>query len=101
MKIERLADKPFVQVSVKDTGAGISSDDMKKLFTKFFRAEAVVRAETAGSGFGLYIAQNVILRHGGVIWAESSRAGEAFSILPCRPIRGSFRRGKSSTKKNK
>lgn len=87
VKIERLADKPFVQVSVKDTGAGISSDDMKKLFTKFFRAEAVVRAETAGSGFGLYIAKNVILRHGGVIWAESEpgRGSVFYFTLPTDP----------------
>ncbi len=87
VKIERLADKPFVQVSVKDTGGGISSDDMKKLFTKFFRAEAVMRAETAGSGFGLYIAKNVILRHGGVIWAESEpgRGSVFYFTLPTDP----------------
>lgn len=69
--VERLAESPFIQVNVADTGMGIAKEDMEKLFTKFFRGENVKTKETAGSGFGLYIVKNIIQRHGGRIWAES------------------------------
>ncbi|MBI5079204.1 PAS domain S-box protein [Candidatus Wolfebacteria bacterium] len=69
--VEKLKDKPYVQISVKDTGIGISGEDIKKLFGKFFRAENAVKAATGGSGLGLYIVKNIIGRHGGEIWVES------------------------------
>jgi len=87
VKIEQLADKPYLQVSIKDTGIGIPPEDVKKLFSKFFRAENVVKKETAGSGLGLYIAKNIINRHGGVIWAESTlgRGTTFYFTLPLDP----------------
>jgi len=71
VSVERVPNEPYVRISVKDTGVGIPADQMDKLFTKFFRAENVVRKYTEGSGLGLYIAKNIIKRHGGQIWAES------------------------------
>lgn len=63
--------QPYVEVSVKDTGVGIPPEDIKKLFTKFFRAENVMQFETEGSGLGLFVVKNIIERHGGKIWVES------------------------------
>ena len=60
-----------ILVSVKDTGIGIATDQLPRLFTKFFRADNAVRVETAGSGLGLFIAKNIIEKHGGKIWLES------------------------------
>ena len=71
VKIERLKDEPYLEVSVKDTGMGLSEEDIKKLFTKFFRSANAVKFAAEGSGLGLYIAKNIINRHGGKIWAES------------------------------
>lgn len=71
VKVERLLDKPYVQVSVKDTGIGVPPTEINKLFSKFFRAENAVKTDTEGSGLGLYITKNVIQSHGGTIWAES------------------------------
>jgi two-component system sensor histidine kinase VicK len=71
VKLEKLQEKPYLQISIKDTGIGIPPEDMPRLFTKFFRSENVVKRETGGSGLGLYIAKNIILRHGGNIWVES------------------------------
>lgn len=84
VKIERLPDKPYLQVSVKDTGIGVPPSEVPKLFSKFFRAENALKAETEGSGLGLYITRNIIIRHGGTIWAEStiSRGTTIYFTLP-------------------
>jgi len=68
VKIEQLQDKPYLQVSVEDTGMGIAPEDMPRLFTKFFRASNTLKKETEGSGLGLFIARNIVRRHGGDIW---------------------------------
>jgi len=65
------AGKKFLKVKIKDNGVGIPEKDKAKLFSKFFRAENVVRMQTEGSGLGLFIAKNVIKKHGGEITLES------------------------------
>jgi signal transduction histidine kinase len=87
VSVEKLKDKPFVQVSVKDTGLGMSSLDVEKLFTKFFRAENAVKSAPGGIGLGLYITKNIIKRHGGDIWAESelNRGTTFYFTLPTDP----------------
>ena len=87
VKTERLAGKPYLQIIVQDTGIGIPPEEMSKLFTKFFRAEAAVKAETEGAGLGLYITKNIINRHGGTIWAESiiDRGTTVYFTLPLDP----------------
>jgi signal transduction histidine kinase len=65
------AEGPYVEVAVKDTGVGMAPEDVKKLFTKFFRAENAVKLQTEGSGLGLYIVKNIVQAHGGRIWVES------------------------------
>lgn len=71
IRIEKQKDKPFVEISVRDTGIGIPSDSVNRLFTKFFRAENASKTQAGGSGLGLYIAKNIVQAHGGQIWAES------------------------------
>lgn len=85
IKITPLTDKPFINISVEDTGVGIPKDQLKNLFQKFFRAN--LKKETGGIGLGLYIAKNIIERHGGQIWATSEEGrGSVFSFtLPLDP----------------
>jgi len=87
VKVEKVPDQPFLEVSVKDTGIGISQDDLAKLFTKFFRAESAMKLQTEGSGLGLYVAKNIVQAHGGQIWAESEAGrGSVFHFtLPTDP----------------
>lgn len=54
-------------VSVKDTGAGISAQDLPFIFDKFFRGEKARSPETSGSGLGLPIAKYIIEKHCGKI----------------------------------
>jgi len=70
-KIEYNKEKGEVLFTVKDTGVGIPKDQQKRIFTKFFRAENVMRMETEGSGLGLFITKNIIESHKGKIWFES------------------------------
>lgn len=60
-----------VQVSVSDTGIGISPDDQKRLFTHFFRGDHEIVRSNKGSGLGLLIARTIVEAHGGEIWVES------------------------------
>jgi signal transduction histidine kinase len=87
VKIASISNKPFVGISVEDTGMGIDSEDISKLFTKFFRAEKAMKERTSGIGLGLYLAKNIIERHGGKIWIQSEIGrGSVFTFtLPLDP----------------
>ena len=63
--------KKEIEFLIKDTGIGIPKDQKERVFAKFFRAANVIRADTEGSGLGLFIAKNIIESHGGEIWFES------------------------------
>jgi len=84
VSVEKVENEPYVKISVKDTGIGIPPNQMDKLFTKFFRADNVVKFAPDGTGMGLYIAKNIINRHGGKIWAESelNRGTTFYLTLP-------------------
>ena len=66
----KLLDK-YLQFQIKDTGVGIPQNQRSKLFTKFFRADNVIRLQTDGTGLGLFIIKNIIRKHGGKVWVES------------------------------
>lgn len=87
VKIETLKDKPFVLIAVEDTGIGISEEERDKIFTKFFRSPRVIKKETLGTGLGLYLAKNIIERHGGQIWfkSEVDRGTTFYFTLPTDP----------------
>lgn len=87
VRVEKPENTPYVQVSVKDTGIGIPAEVVNKLFTKFFRADNALKVAVEGTGLGLYIAKNIIRRHGGKIWAESTlnRGTTFYFTLPTNP----------------
>jgi signal transduction histidine kinase len=61
----------FVEVSVSDTGIGISPEDQQRLFTHFFRGQHDLVRSRKGTGLGLSIARSIVEAHGGEIWVES------------------------------
>lgn len=87
VKADKTADKPFIIVSIKDTGIGIPPEDIPKLFNKFYRAENAMKLQTEGSGLGLYISKGIVAAHGGEIWAESelNRGTTITFTLPTDP----------------
>ncbi len=76
-------DPPMAQVSVADTGYGISAEHMKHMFQKFYRISDTAKS-TQGTGLGLAIAKQIIEAHGGDIWVESEQGSGStfFFTLP-------------------
>jgi signal transduction histidine kinase len=60
-----------VEVRVADTGVGIPSEHLPRLFDRFYRADPARSREDGGTGIGLAIARSVVEAHGGHIRAES------------------------------
>ncbi|MGD0576580.1 MAG: ATP-binding protein [Candidatus Staskawiczbacteria bacterium] len=64
-------------IAVKDTGIGLSKEEIKNLFVKVFeRGEQAKRLFPTGKGIGLYLSSKIIESHKGKIWAESSGEGK-------------------------
>ncbi|NJO83831.1 MAG: hypothetical protein HC828_14240 [Blastochloris sp.] len=56
---------------MQDSGIGMSSDDLNRLFTPYFRSDNPQARAQPGTGLGLTITRGIIQRHGGDIWVES------------------------------
>lgn len=61
----------FMQISIKDTGIGISEEGKEKIFGKFYRDPNAQKKEAIGSGIGLFTVKKIIEDHKGKIWFES------------------------------
>ena len=72
----------WVIVSIKDTGTGIDSEIMPRLFTKF-----ATKSQTSGTGLGLYICKGIVEAHGGRIWAENNADGKGSTFYFSLPLR--------------
>ncbi len=71
-------------LSVRDTGPGISAADQAKLFQEFQQADNSITRKKGGTGLGLAISKRIIEMHGGKIWIESllGRGSTFFVTLP-------------------
>lgn len=76
--------KTYAMVSVSDTGVGIPRKELPRIFTKFFRAENIIRMQTDGSGLGLFIVRNIVHEHGGEIYiaSEQNKGTKIWFTLP-------------------
>lgn len=74
------ARKQSVLIQVKDQGVGIAESELPHIFKRFHRAHQLTTS-ISGFGIGLYLAKEIIARHGGHIWVESTEGvGSTFSI---------------------
>jgi signal transduction histidine kinase len=77
----QVADLTTAEMSVEDTGIGISPQDQERIFERFSRFARPLHGEFSGSGLGLALAQWIAKRHGSVIELRSSPGeGSRFSM---------------------
>jgi len=76
----------FARLVLTDTGIGISSEDIPKLFNKFTRAKDANRQNVIGTGLGLYIAKQMVEAQGGKVWLESEGGGEGTTSIMELPL---------------
>jgi signal transduction histidine kinase len=74
----------YVQLEFRDTGIGIASSEIPKIFDRFYRVRAVT-SEDSGAGLGLTIVQQLLLRCGGSV-SVKSKAGEGSTFNVLLPI---------------
>lgn len=84
--ISALKKDAFIEISVRDTGAGIASEHLPHLFERFYRADPSRSRAKGGSGIGLTIAKTLVKAHGGEIRAESEGPGKGSCFTFTLPI---------------
>jgi signal transduction histidine kinase len=81
----------LIVVSVKDTGIGLESDQMKHVFEEFFKADSS-RHDLESTGLGLPICKRIVEKHGGRMWVESQGKGKGstffFTLKPHKRTSG-------------
>jgi two-component system, OmpR family, sensor histidine kinase SenX3 len=76
----------FVSIRVKDHGAGIAKNELKRIFRRFYRVPGPLAARMKGTGLGLFIVRSVAKRHGGAVWAESAGPGHGSTFVFQLPV---------------
>lgn len=77
-----------ITLAVTDYGIGIPEKHKKRIFEKFYRVEdSNQRSHYPGLGVGLYIAAEIVQRHGGKIWVESSGSGHGSTFYFSLPVK--------------
>jgi signal transduction histidine kinase len=79
-------DGKAVAIRVKDKGAGIAKDELRRIFRRFYRVPGPLAARLKGTGLGLFIVRSVAKRHGGQVWAESAGPGHGSTFVFQLPV---------------
>lgn len=71
----------WVEIAVSDNGIGMSTDDAKRVFERFYRVDPARSRETGGTGLGLSIVNEIVEGHGGTVtvWSQLGQ-GSTFTL---------------------
>jgi len=83
-----LVEDKEIQISLKDTGIGISKEELPKVFNKFYQVSGNLKTDIRGTGIGLTIAKEIVELHGGRIWVESE-VGRGTKFIFTLPLKDS------------
>ena len=89
IEIGATEDVEFIEFFVQDNGSGISFENQKEIFKKFYQIDTSTSRKRSGSGLGLAICKGIVEGLGGKIWVESKEniATTFFFKIPKRPIK--------------
>jgi len=80
-KADSHLNRPYLAVSIANTGEGIAAEHLPHIFDRFYRAEPSRARSEGGAGLGLAIVKQLVEAHDGKVWAESSPGkGSTFYI---------------------
>ncbi|MDZ8086910.1 MAG: ATP-binding protein [Nostoc sp. DedQUE12b] len=81
IEVQPSSTNEYIFISVVDTGIGMLSDDLFKLFQPFVQVETASNHRSPGSGLGLVMVQKIVELHGGTVHAESQLGkGSRFTV---------------------
>lgn len=85
--IDKMPNRPYMIIKIKDTGIGMSKEEISNLFKKYYRGTKAKNIEAAGFGIGLVNAKKIIENHGGKIEisSEEDKGTEVKVTLPTDP----------------
>jgi two-component system phosphate regulon sensor histidine kinase PhoR len=75
----------WLLINIRDNGVGIPSQDLPRIFERFYKVDRARTRHTGGTGLGLAIAKHLIEGHGGRIWA-TSREGHGSTFFFTLPV---------------
>ena len=84
--LQRRDGEPWVQIWVQDQGMGLSEEDQRRLFERFYRGRAAANYDVPGVGLGLSLAQTIMAQIQGEITWESMPGQGATFLLWLRPV---------------
>ncbi|BDI20267.1 hypothetical protein ANSO36C_60690 [Nostoc cf. commune SO-36] len=89
IEVQPSSTNEYIFFSVVDTGIGMLSDDLFKLFQPFVQVENSSTHRSPGTGLGLVMVQKIVELHGGTVHAESQLGkGSRFTVkLPWKKVR--------------
>ena len=92
VRISATAMNSHFTVSVTDTGPGIPTDQLTRVFDQFHQVDNSNTKAKGGTGLGLAIAKQIVEMHGGRIWVKST-LGKGATFQMHLPFRAEFRNG--------
>ena len=81
---------PYIQISVRDTGCGISPEFMPYLFERYRQADASAARRKGGLGLGLSLVRQLVEMHGGSVTAESEGEDKGATFIVKLPVRAVY-----------
>lgn len=84
IEINKLENRPYLEIIIEDTGFGMSREDLRNIFKKYYRGKKAEEMDVKGFGIGLYNSKNLIKFHNGEIKIESeeNKGTKVFIYLP-------------------
>jgi signal transduction histidine kinase len=81
IKIQKMAQRPYLEIIIEDSGIGMGKEDLANLFKKYYRSKKAKDLDVKGFGIGLYNAKRLANLHGGDIKIESQEDKGTKAVL--------------------